>query len=267
MRAQRRFKTAIRNVKIRQFLFFDQWKRLVDYCHARKHQDHRRHPDLRRARQRRRLGASGAVLPGRERQPTVVAGVPPDYFSATGQLWGNPLYRWDVHQQTGYAWWVARMRKIFELVDIVRIDHFRGFEAYWEIPGDETTAINGKWVKGPNADLFDELIKQLGRLPIIAEDLGVITPDVERLRDQFEFPGMRILQFAFGNDDKADDYRPDSYPPNCVVYTGTHDNDTTVGWFRSEPGKSSTRSDEEIEHERRTILDTCKPTATKSTGT
>ena len=256
--AQRRFKTAIRNEKICQFLFFDQWKRLVDYCHARMIRiigdipifvahdsaDVWAHPEL------YYLDESG--------NPTIVAGVPPDYFSATGQLWGNPLYRWDVHKQTGYAWWVARLRKIFELVDIVRIDHFRGFEAYWEIAGSETTAIKGKWVKGPNADLFEALNQQFGILPIIAEDLGVITPDVEKLRDQFEFPGMRILQFAFGNDDKAGEYRPESFPPNCAVYTGTHDNDTTVGWFRSEPGKTSTRSKEEIDKERKTILDYVK---------
>ena len=256
--ARRRFKTAIRNEKISQFLFFDQWRRLVDHCHARKIRiigdipifvahdsaDVWTHPEL------FYLGENGS--------PTVVAGVPPDYFSATGQLWGNPLYRWDAHRQTGYAWWVARLRKIFELVDIVRIDHFRGFEAYWEIPGNETTAIKGRWVKGPNADLFNELKKRLGRLPIIAEDLGVITPAVERLRDRFEFPGMRILQFAFGNDDPADDYRPENYPPNCVVYTGTHDNDTTAGWFRSEPGTNNTRSKEDIDKERRTILDYVK---------
>jgi len=256
--AHRRFKTAIRNEKISQFLFFDQWKRLVDYCHALKIRiigdlpifvahdsaDVWAHLEL------YDLDENG--------NPTVVAGVPPDYFSATGQLWGNPLYRWDVHQQTGYAWWIARLRKIFELVDIVRIDHFRGFVAYWEIPGNETTAIKGKWLKGPNSDLFNELKKRLGSLPIIAEDLGVITPDVERLRDQFEFPSMRILQFAFGNDDKADDYRPENYPQNCVVYTGTHDNDTTVGWFHSEPGKYSTRSKEEIDKERRRILDYVK---------
>ena len=255
---RRRFKIAIRNEKICQFLFFDQWKRLVDYCHARNIRiigdlpifvahdsaDVWAHPEL--------------FYLDENKSPTIVAGVPPDYFSATGQLWGNPLYRWDAHQQTGYAWWVTRLRRMFELVDIVRIDHFRGFEAYWEIPGNETTAIQGQWVKGPNADLFNELKRQLGRLPIIAEDLGVITPAVERLRDRFEFPGMRILQFAFGNDDKADECRPESYPPNCVVYTGTHDNDTTVGWFHSEPGKNSTRSKEDIDKERRTILDYVK---------
>lgn len=256
--AARKLKTAIRHVKVRQFLFFDQWSRLRAYCHKRgirlvgdipifvahDSADVWAHPEL--------------FYMDEKGMPTIVAGVPPDYFSATGQLWGNPLYRWDVHRATGYAWWVKRMQKMFEIVDIVRIDHFRGFEAYWEIPGNEKTAINGKWVKGPNADLFNVLIQKLGRLPIIAEDLGVITPDVEALRDRFEFPGMRVLQFAFGNDAKAADYRPDQYPPNCVVYTGTHDNDTTVGWFRSEPGQDSTRTREEIERERKHILEYLK---------
>ena len=185
----------------------------------------------------------------------MVAGVPPDYFSVTGQLWGNPLYNWEAHKAQNYAWWMARLRRTFELVDIVRIDHFRGFEAYWEIPGGETTAIKGKWVKGPNGHMFEVLLARMGALPIIAEDLGVITPPVEALRDTFDFPGMRILQFAFGNDDRADEFRPESYPAHCVVYTGTHDNDTTVGWFRSESGKGSTRTEEEIAAERKMILD------------
>jgi 4-alpha-glucanotransferase len=140
------------------------------------------------------------------------------------------------------------------MVDIVRIDHFRGFEAYWEIPAAEETAINGRWVEGPGADLFDTLVRALGNLPIIAEDLGIITPAVEALRDRYNFPGMRILQFAFGNDAKAADYRPESFPPNCVVYTGTHDNDTTKGWFWSDAGENSTRTQAEIDEERKTVL-------------
>ncbi|MEO0853244.1 MAG: 4-alpha-glucanotransferase, partial [Cyanobacteria bacterium J06648_11] len=158
------------------------------------------------------------------------AGVPPDYFSTTGQLWGNPLYRWDVLKATGYRWWIDRFRYLFELVDIVRIDHFRAFEAYWAVPGDETTAMNGKWVPGPREDLFLAVEKELGQLPVVAEDLGVITPEVEELRDRFEFPGMKILQFAFG-DTAGNPYLTHNFPRNCVVYTGTHDNDTTVGWF------------------------------------
>jgi 4-alpha-glucanotransferase len=165
------------------------------------------------------------------------------------------LYNWPAHKQNNYDWWTARLRRTFELVDIVRIDHFRGFEAYWEIPGNETTAINGKWVPGPNADLFHVLHERLGELPIIAEDLGVITPPVEALRDQFGFPGMRILQFAFGNDDRSAEFRPESYPAHCCVYTGTHDNDSTVGWFHSEPGEGSTRTSEDIAAERKMILD------------
>jgi 4-alpha-glucanotransferase len=164
--------------------------------------------------------------------PTVVAGVPPDYFSETGQLWGNPLYRWDTHEKTGFAWWIARLRHALKLSDLVRIDHFRGFASYWEIPADETTAMNGKWVPGPGAKLFQAFKDALGKLPIIAEDLGVITPDVVELREQFNLPGMRILQFAFGEDD-SHYFLPHHYVPNSVAYTGTHDNDTTIGWWNS----------------------------------
>jgi 4-alpha-glucanotransferase len=165
-------------------------------------------------------------------RPRVVAGVPPDYFSKTGQLWGNPLYDWERMSQDGYGWWVARIRNDLSLYDNVRIDHFRGFEAFWEIPRREKTAVNGRWVKGPGENLFHALSNALGTLPIIAEDLGVITPEVEALRDHFHFPGMKILQFAFGSGpDNA--YLPHNHVRNCVVYTGTHDNDTTLGWFSS----------------------------------
>jgi len=167
---------------------------------------------------------------GEDGRPTVVAGVPPDFFSATGQRWGNPLYRWDVHARDGYAWWVERMRRIFELVDIVRIDHFRGFAGYWEIPASEPTAIHGQWRSGPGADLFKAINAALGPMPIIAEDLGVITPDVDALRRRFHFPGMRILQFAFG-DDASNLFLPHHHACDTVVYPGTHDNDTCVGWW------------------------------------
>ncbi|WP_322814607.1 4-alpha-glucanotransferase [Chloroflexus sp.] len=163
-------------------------------------------------------------------RPTVVAGVPPDYFSATGQRWGNPLYRWERMAATSYRWWVARMRQAFTLYDILRLDHFRGFEAYWEVPASAPTAVDGRWVVGPGADLFNVLQAELGTLPIIAEDLGLITPEVEALRQAFELPGMKVLQFAFG-DNPANPYLPHNYTPNYVVYTGTHDNDTTIGWF------------------------------------
>jgi 4-alpha-glucanotransferase len=163
-------------------------------------------------------------------RPTVVAGVPPDVFAVTGQRWGNPLYRWKAHAKSGFAWWVERIRRTFELVDIVRIDHFRGFAGYWEIPASEPTAQNGRWVPGPGEALFKAITKALGPMPIIAEDLGVITPDVVALRKKFGLPGMRILQFAFG-DDAGNGFLPHNHEPDTVVYTGTHDNDTVAGWW------------------------------------
>ncbi|PDV99723.1 4-alpha-glucanotransferase [Candidatus Chloroploca asiatica] len=165
-----------------------------------------------------------------EGKPTVVAGVPPDYFSTTGQLWGNPLYNWQRMAQDGYAWWIKRLRAAFMQMDILRLDHFRGFAAYWEVPAGEETAINGRWVKGPGAALFKRLEEEFGALPIIAEDLGLITPDVIALRDQFDLPGMKVLQFAFGGG-SSNIYLPHHHVPNCVIYSGTHDNNTTVGWF------------------------------------
>lgn len=164
--------------------------------------------------------------------PAAVAGVPPDFFSATGQHWGNPLYRWDVCAADGYAWWLARMRRQLAQADMVRIDHFRGFAAYWEIPVDASSAVHGRWRPGPGKALFEHLQAGLGRLPIIAEDLGVITEDVRALRDGFGLPGMRILQFGFGG--RADHpYLPHNYRANSVAYTGTHDNDTVVGWWNA----------------------------------
>lgn len=163
-------------------------------------------------------------------RPLVVAGVPPDYFSETGQLWGNPVYRWEAHEQTGFSWWIARMRQAFRLADLVRVDHFRGFAAYWEIPADAPNAISGQWVAAPGEQLFHALKYSFPQLPIIAEDLGIITPDVAALRDKFELPGMRVLQFAFG-DNEANPFLPHNYIPNTVAYTGTHDNDTTLGWW------------------------------------
>ncbi len=162
--------------------------------------------------------------------PTFVAGVPPDYFSPTGQRWGNPVYRWDVMCTQGYRWWIERFRWTLQMVDIVRVDHFRGFSAYWQVPASEPTAVKGRWVKVPGKELFRTLQGELGKLPIVAEDLGIITPDVTRLRKGLGFPGMRVLQFAFdGDPDNL--YLPYNYEPDTVVYTGTHDNDTLVGWF------------------------------------
>jgi len=184
-------------------------------------------------------------------RPTAVAGVPPDYFSETGQRWGNPLYRWDLHAREGYQWWIHRLRRALEFFDVIRIDHFRGFESYWEIPSEAADARAGRWVVGPGAALFRAAEAALGPLPVIAEDLGVITPAVEGLRDELGFPGMRVLQFAFGDDPKALDYRPHNYPRHCVAYTGTHDNNTTLGWYRSEAGVDSTRTPEQVARERR----------------
>lgn len=171
--------------------------------------------------------------------PTVVSGVPPDYFSPTGQLWGNPLYRWEAHERTGYGWWVERLRSALRIVDFVRLDHFRGFAAYWEIPAGNPTAEFGRWVAGPGADFLDAVANHLDdnsdsrELSIIAEDLGVITPDVVELRERYHLPGMRILQFGFSGPD--DPFLPHNYVRNCVAYTGTHDNDTARGWFETAP--------------------------------
>ena len=241
----------IRLHKLTQFLFFEQWRRIRDACQARSiaimgdlpifvaHDS----ADVWARRELFRLEADG--------RPAVVAGVPPDYFSATGQLWGNPHYRWDALERTGYAWWIQRFRALLDLVDRVRIDHFRGFEASWEVPRDAATAVQGTWVKGPGAALFEAVRSGLRaqRLPFVAENLGVITPEVEALRERFELPGMAILQFAFGTDPQAPDFRPHNFPRNRVVYTGTHDNDTTMGWWKGDV-EHSTRSSADISNER-----------------
>lgn len=168
-----------------------------------------------------------------EGRRTVVAGVPPDYFSADGQLWGNPLYRWSEMAKDGFAWWCDRLRHSLRLFDLVRLDHFRGFEAYWEVAADAKTAVGGHWVAGPGQALFDALRRDLRDLPLVAEDLGLITPEVLALRDACGFPGMRVFQFGFDDDYLGQYHRPHSYPENCVAYTGTHDNDTGLGWYRA----------------------------------
>jgi 4-alpha-glucanotransferase len=229
--ARTQLDVAIQRQIYRQFLFYRQWVELREFTHEKNIQiigdipifvahdsaDVWSNPEL------FYLDASG--------MPSFVAGVPPDYFSPTGQLWGNPLYRWEVHASTGYAWWVERVRATLNMVDIVRIDHFRGFAGYWEIPGTAKTAEIGRWVPGPGKDFFHSIRQSLGDLPIIAEDLGVITPDVIELRQSFNLPGMKILQFAFDNDPE-DPFLPHNYPEYCVVYTGTHDNDTVLGWYK-----------------------------------
>jgi 4-alpha-glucanotransferase len=186
-------------------------------------------------------------------RPLFVAGVPPDYFSETGQLWGNPLYRWEAHASERFAWWIARMKSVLNRVDLVRLDHFRGFEAYWEVPAGSETAATGRWALGPGTAFLESLRDGLGGLPLVAEDLGEITTEVEALRDRFDLPGMRVLQFAFGGDPGTEIHLPHRYINHCLVYTGTHDNDTTVGWFRTDHSET-TQSAAQIEAERNFTL-------------
>ncbi|MCS6782458.1 MAG: 4-alpha-glucanotransferase [Gloeomargarita sp. SKYB120] len=216
-----------------QYLFWEQWRELRAYAHARQVRiigdlpiyvahdsaDVWAHPEF-------------FAIDRETGQVTFMAGVPPDYFSKTGQLWGNPVYNWDVLAETHFAWWVQRFRQLLQLVDIVRIDHFRGLESFWRVPQGETTAINGEWVPAPGADLLRTLQQELGELPIIVEDLGVITPEVEALRDAFQLPGTKVLQFAFdGNPENP--FLTYNFTPHCVVYTGTHDNPPTVAWYEA----------------------------------
>jgi 4-alpha-glucanotransferase len=179
-------------------------------------------------------------------RPEFMAGVPPDFFSEDGQLWGNPLYRWEAHARDGFAWWMLRLRALLERVDVIRIDHFRGFEAYWAVPAGSRTAATGEWVPAPGRAFFQAVRKELGSVPLIAEDLGLITPEVEALRDEFDMPGMRIIQFGFDADPSMEKYLPHRYINNCIAYTGTHDNDTTYGWHHSQE-VTTTQPREEVE--------------------
>ena len=215
-----------------QFEFFREWSALKAYCNGRgirivgdvpifvahDSADVRANPEL------CDLDARG--------NPRTVAGVPPDYFSETGQRWGNPLYRWDAMERAGYRWWIDRIRHTLETVDVIRLDHFRWFEKFYEIDAGEATAARGRWVAGPGDRFFEALETSLGKVPLIAEDLGYITPEVLALRDRWGFPGMRVLQFAFGDQSTLNPHKPYNYVPACVAYTGTHDNDTTAGWFQ-----------------------------------
>jgi len=232
--ARRQFADRIDYYCFCQFIFFKQWETLRDFAHqngiriigdipifvAADSADVWANPDL--------------FFLDRDGNPSIVAGVPPDYFSPTGQLWGNPLYRWKAHKQDGYAWWLERFENLLQMVDIIRLDHFRGFSKFWAVPGSARTAEKGRWMQGPGSDFFRSLRNALGDLPIIAEDLGVITPDVIRLRERFSLPGMKVLQFAFLTNPN-DLYLPHNYPVHCFVYTGTHDNDTVKGWYERVP--------------------------------
>jgi 4-alpha-glucanotransferase len=236
-----------------QFLFYSQWDRLRAHCSehgvkvmgdipiyvAQESSDVWAHP-----RQ---------FLLDMQGRPTVVSGVPPDYFSKTGQRWGNPIYNWKEMEQSAFHWWIDRFRGTFRLYDVVRVDHFRGFEAFWEVPAKEETAIKGHWVKAPGEKLFHAVHAELGPLEIVAEDLGDITAEVEDLRRKFNFPGMAILQFAFGIEGNATSYRPHNLEREIFAYTGTHDNDTVMGWWNSSGG-DSTRSEEDIRKERNFTL-------------
>ncbi len=228
--------------KFWQFLFEQQWMDLKSYCNERGIRIFGDLP-IYVAQDSADVWANRHLFTLKEDgYPTTIAGVPPDYFSETGQRWGNPLYKWDSMRATGYAWWTSRMARILELVDLVRLDHFRGFEAYWEVPASEETAIHGQWREGPGADLFDKLEKNLGDVPLIAENLGVITEGVTKLMDRFGFPGMAILQFAFDSDE-SNEFLPHNYREALVAYTGTHDNDTLMGWWSD---TASTQNAEQI---------------------
>jgi 4-alpha-glucanotransferase len=244
-----RLAPQIEAIKFWQFVFFRQWQSLRTYAHARGVHIIGDIP-IYVAHDSADVWANPQFfLLDAEGNPQKVSGVPSDYFSATGQLWGNPIYNWPLLKETGYRWWIERFRSAMMLYDIVRIDHFRGFEAYWEVPAGETTAVHGRWVKGPGAELFRVLQAEFGALPIIAENLGVITPEVEAIRHEFGFPGMAILQFAFGNDPQGPSFRPHNYPREVVAYTGTHDNDTTVGWWNSAGTTDSVRTPEDVAKE------------------
>lgn len=248
-RARQALRTDIAQQRFEQFLFQRHWQALKDECAAQgvalvgdlpifiAHDS----AEVWAHRELFHLDAQGLQ--------TVVAGVPPDYFSSTGQRWGNPLYRWDVLERTGYRFWLQRFARLLRLFDAVRLDHFIGFVRYWEIPAEEPTAQNGRWRPGPGAKLFEAL----GPAPLIAEDLGAVTPEVTALRARFGFPGIRLLQFAFGTDQQAPTFLPHNYERAAVAYTGTHDNDTAVGWFHEQG--SAQRSKEQCDLERRAALD------------
>ncbi|MFH1542629.1 MAG: 4-alpha-glucanotransferase [bacterium] len=230
----RHHQQALLRIKFGQYLFYKQWSSLHQYCHDRGLTIIGDMPiytcyDSADVWANSRMFKLDADL-----RPAFVAGVPPDYFSKTGQLWGNPVYDWNNLKADGYKWWLKRLEHKLSLIDVLRLDHFRGFAAYWEVPAGETTAINGYWVKAPADDFFTVLKKRFPNLPLMAEDLGMITDDVKTVMKKFGFPGMKILLFAFNDNDPKHPYLPQNFTPDCVVYTGTHDNNTVRGWFDNE---------------------------------
>ncbi|MFH1487433.1 MAG: 4-alpha-glucanotransferase [Pseudomonadota bacterium] len=240
-RAAEEHHEALRRQKFTQYLFFRQWNSLKTYCAEKGVRilgdipiyvvydsvDVWMHPEFFHLDQ--------------EKRPLTVAGVPPDYFSETGQLWGNPVYRWDALKERGYDWWIRRIGHNLRLFDYIRVDHFRGFVGYWEVPAEEKTAVNGKWVPAPADDFFSVILGKFPNAPIIAEDLGIITPDVTEIMERFQFPGMKVLLFAFGDDPATNPYAPHNHVKNCLAYTGTHDNNTARGWFENEAGPDEKR--------------------------
>lgn len=236
-----------------QFEFFEQWNDLKDYANSKNIRVTGDIPIFVDHNSADVWSHSEYFAVDKQGNRELVAGVPPDYFSDTGQLWGNPLYKWNALQKDGFSWWIERFKQMFDLFDAIRVDHFRGFDEYWEVKASEENAINGQWVKAPGVELFTTIKEKLGSLPIIAEDLGVMTHGVEDLRDRFNFPGMKILQFAFDSD-STNGFLPHNYSQNCVTYTGTHDNDTTIGWYKSAPeveqhrAREYTRSDGQNMH-------------------
>ncbi|MDP2984928.1 MAG: 4-alpha-glucanotransferase, partial [Candidatus Latescibacter sp.] len=231
------FGEAVGYTKFLQYVFFKQYTALKDYCRERNIQmigdipiyvnydspDVWKNPELFKLNE--------------WKKPAFIAGVPPDYFSATGQLWGNPVYDWDALKKQGYLWWIRRFEHNFNLFDLVRVDHFRGFIAYWEVGAGEKTAVNGNWIKAPAEDFFKTLLRRFPVFPVLAEDLGVINADVREIMRQYEFPGMKVLLFAFGGAPAKNPYTPHNHVKDCVVYTGTHDNNTVKGWFEKDAGK------------------------------
>ncbi|MDO8283002.1 MAG: 4-alpha-glucanotransferase [Thermodesulfovibrionia bacterium] len=224
----------ILKLKFLQYLFFRQWQSLKDHCECRGIKILGDIPIYVNYDSSDVWANPGIFILDEEKKPSLVAGVPPDYFSETGQLWGHPLYNWDALKESGYSWWIKRIEHNMKLLHLFRLDHFRGFVGYWAVKAGEKTAVNGRWIAAPAEDFFNTLLKHFPQLPIIAEDLGIITPDVTEIMKKFGFPGMKVLLFAFGQDIATNPYAPHNHTKNCVAYTGTHDNNTIKGWFKNE---------------------------------